>query len=469
MSKPSYDELEKRIEELQSVETKLRDSEEKFRLAFHTNPDSINLNRLSDGLYLDINQGFTRLMGYTRDEVIGKTSLELNIWSNPDDRAKLVKGLTTQGYVDGLEAEFRRKNGEVGTGLMSARVLTMHETKVILSVTRDISEQKRSERELKHFKKALESSTNAVGMSTPDGLHWYQNKAFDDMFGDIGADPPATLYADETVGREVFDTIMGGGSWEGEVEMYDCEKNIRNIFLRAYAIKDSSGKVAGLVGVHIDITERKQNELEVRNRLKEKEILLRELNHRVRNNLNVISSLINLQALDVNSPEEAIEALEKSRDRVAAMAAVHKSLYQSEGVMSVNMHGYVEKLVDDLLCMHLGTQEIHTDIQVSDVELHIGNAVPCALILNELITNSFKHAFDDSQEGKLIVHFRKLKENLAELTVQDNGPGLPEIIESTPQRSLGMTLVHSLTDQIRGNVNVSSESGTCIKITFPID
>lgn len=93
---------------LEEAETKLRESEEKFRLAFHTNPDSINLNRASDGRYLDINEGFIRLMGYTREEVIGKTSLELNIWVDPKDRERLVHGLMTAVYVENLEARFRR-------------------------------------------------------------------------------------------------------------------------------------------------------------------------------------------------------------------------------------------------------------------------------------------------------------------------------------------------------------------------
>ncbi len=132
MPKPTYEELEQRVKALEQAlllagasepaipggaiamtvleeaETKLRESEEKFRLAFHTNPDSINLNRASDGRYLDINEGFIRLMGYTREEVIGKTSLELNIWVDPKDRERLVHGLMTAGYVENLEARFRR-------------------------------------------------------------------------------------------------------------------------------------------------------------------------------------------------------------------------------------------------------------------------------------------------------------------------------------------------------------------------
>lgn len=169
MSKPTYEELEQRVKALEQAlllarasepavpgeatdmtvlkeaETKLRESEEKFRLAFHTSPDSINLNRVSDGKYIDVNEGFTTLMGYTREEVIGKTSLELNVWVNPEDRNRLIYGLKTTGYVENLEARFRRKNGQIGIGLMSARVLYINQENVILSVTRDITERNRSE------------------------------------------------------------------------------------------------------------------------------------------------------------------------------------------------------------------------------------------------------------------------------------------------------------------------------------
>ena len=126
----------------------LHQSEEKFRLAFQTSPDSINFNRLADGVYLDINEGFTKLTGYTRADAIGKSSVDLGVWCNPEERACLVKALTSDGCVENFEARFKRKNGEVGIGLMSARVLTTDGEQVILSITRDITERKKTEEEL---------------------------------------------------------------------------------------------------------------------------------------------------------------------------------------------------------------------------------------------------------------------------------------------------------------------------------
>lgn len=137
---------------------KLRESEEKFKLAFITSTDSININRLSDGLYIEINDGFTRITGYTADDVIGKTSLEINIWENHEDRNRLVKGLRENGQVENLEAKFKMKDGRIIYGLMSASIILLNNEPHILSITRDITKRKLAEealaRSAKRYRKA---------------------------------------------------------------------------------------------------------------------------------------------------------------------------------------------------------------------------------------------------------------------------------------------------------------------------
>jgi len=125
------------ISERKRTEDALRASEEKFRLAFQTSPDSININRIHDGMYLDINEGFTKTMGYAREDIIGKTSLELNIWDDPKDRGRLLCALEHKGFVENMEARFRGKDGRISIGLMSARVLRIGKEDVILENRRD--------------------------------------------------------------------------------------------------------------------------------------------------------------------------------------------------------------------------------------------------------------------------------------------------------------------------------------------
>ncbi|MEJ5361811.1 MAG: PAS domain S-box protein [Spirochaetota bacterium] len=155
-----------------------------------------------------------------------------------------------------LELEHYRKDGS--TIWLETQVSFIRDTKNqpvgILVISRDISKKKKIEEQLAIYKELVENSSYAIGISTPEGKHYYQNKAFDDLFGEIGSNPPGTLYVDHKVGKEVFKTIMAGGSWNGQVKMYDKNKNVIDVLLRANAIKDKDGTIIGLVGIHEDIT-----------------------------------------------------------------------------------------------------------------------------------------------------------------------------------------------------------------------
>ncbi len=180
----------------------LAESEQKFRMAFQTSPDSINLNRLSDGMYIDINEGFTKLTGYTRAEAIGKTSIDLNIWHDPKDRERLVKRLFQEGCVENLEAGFRRKNGELGIGLMSARRLRLNGEDIILSITRDITERKQVENALREsedrYRHIVEASTDAILVRCSD-IITYANPAAVKLF--------RAAHERELIGKSYLDLV----------------------------------------------------------------------------------------------------------------------------------------------------------------------------------------------------------------------------------------------------------------------
>jgi PAS domain S-box-containing protein len=183
------------ITDRKRAEEALRKSEEKFRKAFYTSPDSVNINRLEDGLYISINPGFTRIMGYTEEDIIGKTSIEYNIWDNREDRQRLVAGLRKDGEVTNLEAVFRTKGGDIRYGLMSASVIDLNGVPHILSITRDITERRQAERALidseKHYRSLFENMLNGFaycrmlfdGDRPLDFIYLSVNNAFETLTG----------------------------------------------------------------------------------------------------------------------------------------------------------------------------------------------------------------------------------------------------------------------------------------------
>ena len=213
---------------------------------------------------LYVNPAIEKIRGYSLNEV-KKQKLEqiltpdslqkaLNVFKEELKKEKSKKADPHRSRI--LQLEHYCKDGS--TIWLETHVSFIRDKKKkpigILVISRDMSERRKIEDQLQLFKALVENSSYAIGMSTPQGKHYYQNKAFDELFGTIGDDPPSTLYVDKKIGKEVFTTIMAGGSWAGEVKMYDKNKNIIDVFLKAYAIKDSHNAIIGLVGIHEDIT-----------------------------------------------------------------------------------------------------------------------------------------------------------------------------------------------------------------------
>ncbi len=194
--------VSRNISERKKIETALRLSEDKFSKAFYTSPDAINITRLSDGRYLDVNAGFTAMSGYTPEEVINKTSLELNIWNDPNDRARLVRELREKGEVSNLEAVFTLKNDRKITGLMSARIIEINGETCLLSITRDITERKKNEEALRESEKRIRTLIEQapIGIATSrDGITLTANQVYLKMFG--------FEEVDELVGKSLIEQI----------------------------------------------------------------------------------------------------------------------------------------------------------------------------------------------------------------------------------------------------------------------
>ncbi len=215
-----------------------------------------------------------------------------------------------------------------------------------------------------------------------------------------------------------------------------------------------------------EIDERKLVEEQAKKSLKEKEILLREIHHRVKNNMQIISSLLNLQSQYVKD-KESLEMFKESRDRILSMAFVHEKLYQSEDLAKIDFDGYTRSMAQHLLrTCSIDPGAVRLSINCSDMFLSINDAIPCGLIINELISNALKHAFPEGEKGEITIDFYSNEDNRLTLVVSDTGIGLPEDIDISDAKTLGLQLISDLVDQLKGTLEIERDGGTAFRITF---
>jgi PAS domain S-box-containing protein len=234
-------------------------------------------------------------------------------------------------------------------------------------------------------------------------------------------------------------------------------------------LKDPAGNTIGCLESFIDITEQKQADEQIKASLKEKEVLLREIHHRVKNNLQVVSSMLNMQAR-ITKDKDTIDILAESKNRLNAMALIHAQLYESRNLSEVNMRGFVKGLLRQLFQSYpVQDTKITPKVRVVDYPLPISLAVPVGLIINELLTNVFKHAFDNREEGEIAVILGVSEKGEVRLRVSDDGVGLPGGFNLNTTKTLGLHLVKILVeDQLQGNMEIESKKGTAFTIVFEI-
>lgn len=231
-------------------------------------------------------------------------------------------------------------------------------------------------------------------------------------------------------------------------------------------VLDSSGKVTEIVASAIDVSERRLLEDRLQKSLAEKETLLREIHHRVKNNLQIISSLLYFQAKKIKNPDD-LAAIIDGRDRLQAMILVHERLYQSKDLSRIDFGGYVRSLVDRLAESYAPRPKaVATRIEADDLALPLDLALPCGMVISELLINAFKCAFPDGRNGEVAVRIADGDGRLA-VTVSDNGVGLPEGFEAKAGESFGWQLINNLSAQIDGVVAVKREGGTAVTVSFP--
>ena len=214
--------------------------------------------------------------------------------------------------------------------------------------------------------------------------------------------------------------------------------------------------------------EKKRREAEeyLKKSLAEKEILLREVHHRVKNNMQIISSILRMQSRNIDDPKLK-DVLQESQNRIHSMALIHENLYNNKSLANINFSSYIKSLTNNIARSYTSHQaNVTFDYQIDDAYLPMDIAIPCGLIINELISNSFKYAFKDKSDGTISIHFTNPKDDEYKLVVSDNGVGISDTFDITKTKSLGMKILHKLVQQIEGTLVSDFSNGTKFTIIF---
>lgn len=341
-------------------------------------------------------------------------------------------------------------------------------------IVQDITERYETSRELAKLSMVASKTSNGVLITDAEGKVDWVNEAFSRITG-------YTLQ--EIKGEKASEVMQGPETQDSEaqkldqarrefkpvtVELINYRKNGEKYWAQIVSspIMDFDYNFVGSIILHTDITDKKKYELDLKQSLEEKEVLLAEIHHRVKNNLAVISGLMELQTLNTDH-EDIRKILGDSQNRVKSIALIHEKLYHSETLSKINFENYIKDLIKNISdSIKSDCNDIQVNTRCSDISLNVNQAVPCGLILNELIINAYQHAFDEQKNGKIDIYIENRDDSIY-LTLQDNGRGLPEDLNLHQPKSLGLKLVSTLVKQLKGKIAINNGNGTKYVITFP--
>jgi PAS domain S-box-containing protein len=459
-------------------EKKLKENENKYRKIFNNEFDMIHLNIIKNGIpgkFIDVNNVGIERLGYTYEEFLTMTPTDITANENRSEIQKNAFNIFERGYHE-FDTIQQAKNGKKIPVEVKSTLIELNEEKVVLSITRDITESKKAEKALKESEKKYrdlaELLPQTVFETDLNGNITFVNRIGHQIFGytpeelNKGINMIQILVPeDHTRAMKNNQRILNGERLPfGEFTALKKDGSTFQIFVNTNPIIQED-KIIGLRGILVDITELKDAENKIKASLKDKEVLLKEVHHRVKNNMQIISSLLNLQ-IDYLNNEDAIDVLKESQNRVKSMAMIHEKLYLSEDLTQINFADYIQNLVSNLFYLYnIKESQIKPIIKIEDVNLNIETAIPCGLIINELISNCLKYAFPNQMKGEIIINLKSIEDKF-ELVISDNGIGLPENININKIKTLGLLLVNSLTEQIDGKISIYKKDGTQFKITF---
>jgi PAS domain S-box-containing protein len=440
--------------------------------------------------YTFFDEGIERLTGYTSHEItpelfeslieekIQYTSRDSAITSEASHR---IGGDTAILYR--ADYRLRTTDGRTVWAADSSVQLRDFDGKLVgtLGMLQDITDRKRMERKLREseerYRFLAEKSPLGLAIIGKDGSYKYVNDQFKRMFGYTLDDTPTgrewfrKAYPDEEYRKNVT------SAWRSDLDSAKSSEPMPRI----YSVTCKNGEVKEVLFrtvimetgdefvLYEDITERVHTERQLKASLREKEVMLREIHHRVKNNLQVISSLLNMSCMQTEN-QEAIALLADAQTRVLAMALIHSQLYQTERFDKMDMGILVRTLFAHLANVYATRSRFVTPVilEGTGVFLPITQAIPCSLVLNEVISNIFKHAFKEGQRGTVEISVQNSTNSKIHIRIKDDGVGIPEDIDIHETHSIGLSLIRTLVqDQLEGTVRINRNNGTEFIMEFP--
>lgn len=470
----------KDVTERKKAEEALKESEEKYRSLVDNTGAGVAITDI-EGRFTLVNKALCRMVGYSGSELMGQPFAD---FVHPDDIGRLLQLFRSSSEDPNAELhlEFRavRKDGSV-VHCYSSPTISRRDGEIagFNAIIFDVTEHKRAEEALKsseeRFRLLAENAKDMIYRVRlkPEGAVEYISPSVFALTGYA----PEEFYADTGIGFDLVSPGEGGGMRNIVMTRENLDKPVTMRWKRKdggliwaelvnHPVLDVSGEVVTIEGVARDITERKDAEEQMIASLKEKEVLLKEIHHRVKNNLQIIQSLLNMQFRRVKD-RRVLDVLRESQNRVRSMALIHERLYRSPDLSQVDFRAYIAKLVSELYTSYGADPErIRLYTNLEDVRLEIDDAIPCSLIINELVSNVLKHAFPRGKRGRLRIRLGFGPHGNVILAVKDNGVGLRRGMDFRKTETLGLQMVCTLVDQLSGTIEARDGKGTEFRISF---
>lgn len=428
-----------------------------------------------DGTILYESPSIERILGYTRNELVGQNAFS---FVHKDDvsqvKAPFVNGISSLGKAIFGPYRFRKANGEyiylesAGTVFIENNGLTN-----IVINSRDITQRVNDEFKIKRLSAAVEQSSNTIVITDIDGHIQYVNRKFEELTGytkeEVIGGRPNILKSGETsdeVYKDLWATILTGKVWEGEFKNRKKSGETYWERIKITPVVDDNDRITNFIAMKDDISLEKEKDSRLEHSLREKEMMLKEIHHRVKNNLQIVISLLNLQANSAGD-NKLKSQLTISQNRVRSMALIHQMLYRSCDLSRIEIEEYLRSIAGQLLSTYDDQKDkVRIRIDAKDIHFSIETAVPFGLLINELITNSLKHGFPGGRKGNIEISLAETGKEEYELHYYEDGVGIPLTLVNGHVLSFGMQLIDMLVSQLDGTIKHIDSEGSTYKIKF---